>query len=255
MKKNIWGVLPFLLLVSCSHPYIIENPIPTEQSSPIKLVQLSDIHFKSGKKIFENMVEKVNSLQSDIIVFTGDMVDNNSDIDAFFSCIGGITAACPKYAVLGNWEYSSLDSIEVFKTRLKNAGIILLVNESHEAVIKGRLISISALDDFLGGSPDVSKCSLKKESVNIILAHCPVLFDAVNAVKSDGVKFTMLCGHTHAGQVTFFGLPVFLPEGSGEYVSGFYYNGENTLYVSRGIGNSTIDIRAGSDPNIDVLYF
>jgi predicted MPP superfamily phosphohydrolase len=65
----------------------------------------------------------------------------------------------------------------------------------------------------------------------------------------------MLSGHTHGGQVTFFGLPLILPEGSGRYCAGEYASGACELHVSRGIGNSTVDFRLFADPEIPVYGF
>lgn len=257
---NFWrkAVLLFHILfltAGCTQPYITEEHLYPEEADLIKLVQLSDIHFKNEKQIFSNMIQKVNSLNPDILVLTGDMIDDSAELDNFFDCISGITIDCPKYAVLGNWEYWSGIDIDLFESRLARSDITLLINEADTIFIKDRLLSISGLDDFLGGKPDFSGCEFNNEGTNIVLAHCPVLFDSACTFKPEGTKFIMLSGHTHAGQVTFFGVPLVIPEGSGEYVSGFYYEGEDTLYVSKGIGNSTVDIRMGAGPNIDVLYF
>lgn len=255
LRKIVLCFFILFLAAGCTQPYITEEHMYPDETKPIKLVQLSDIHFKNGKQIFSNMIEKENSLNPYILVFTGDMIDDSAELDNFFDCISGISIECPKYAVLGNWEYWSGIDIELFESRLRSAGITLLINEADSILINDRLLSVSGLDDFLGGKPDFSGCAFSNEGTNIILAHCPVLFDSVCAVKPEGSKFIMLSGHTHAGQITFFGLPIVIPEGSGEYVSGFYYKGDDTLYVSKGIGNSTIDIRMGADPNIDVIYF
>lgn len=248
-------LLPLCFLVSCSFPLVKETNLFQAEANPIKLVQLSDIHFKSGQAIFTTMVQKVNALEPDIIVFTGDMIENTATIDAFFACIAGITVDCPKFAILGNWEYAAAVNVQALRIRLQDHGIQLLLNESSRIAIHGRSLTVSGLDDFLGGHPNLTSCLFDNDGINLVLAHCPILFDSVRATKTPDTSFIMLSGHTHGGQVTFFGLPIVLPAGSGEYASGFYYKGPDILYVSKGIGNSTIDIRIGADPNIDVLYF
>lgn len=255
MRRISIYLLPLCFLLSCSFPLVKETNLFQEEANPIKLVQLSDIHFKSGQAIFTTMVQKVNTLNPDLIVFTGDMIENTATVDDFFNCIAGITVDCPKYAILGNWEYGAGVDTQTIRSRLQDYGIQLLVNESHSIEIRGRVLNVTGLDDFLGGHPDRSTCVFDEDGTNLVLAHCPIIFDSVRAVKTPGTHFIMLSGHTHGGQVTFFGLPLVLPAGSGEYVAGFYYKGTDILYVSKGIGNSTIDIRMGADPNIDVLYF
>ena len=244
-----------IFIISCTQPYVVELDVQPDEQNPIVLVQLSDIHFKPGKKIYDNMVTQVNTIQPDIIVFTGDMVDDSANVDAFFEMINGISVVCAKYAILGNWEYWSNTDIDNFETKLEEKNIRLLVNESEKIIIKNRAVSIFGLDDYLGGKPDSTGFDYVNGDLNIVLAHCPILFDIVRAVKKVDSSIVMLSGHTHGGQITFFGNPLFLPEGSGEYESGFYYKDNDILYVSKGIGNSTIDIRLGANPNIDVLRF
>jgi hypothetical protein len=65
----------------------------------------------------------------------------------------------------------------------------------------------------------------------------------------------VLSGHTHGGQITFFGLPLFKPEGSGKYNSGIYKNNKWIMNVNKGLGNSTINIRLFSSPTIDVIDY
>jgi predicted MPP superfamily phosphohydrolase len=64
----------------------------------------------------------------------------------------------------------------------------------------------------------------------------------------------MLAGHTHGGQIRFFGFAPVLPRGSGGYVSG-WYRGRSRLpmYVSRGIGTSLLRARFGAPPEIPVF--
>ncbi|MFN8967247.1 MAG: hypothetical protein ACK5XR_00570 [Pseudanabaena sp.] len=63
----------------------------------------------------------------------------------------------------------------------------------------------------------------------------------------------MLSGHTHGGQLSFFGIAPILPPRSGKYVSGWYQNNAIFLYVSRGLGISILPIRIGSVP--EIAYF
>jgi len=59
-----------------------------------------------------------------------------------------------------------------------------------------------------------------------------------------------LSGHTHGGQVPFFGSPLMLPPGSGAYNHGLYVTQYGPLYVSRGIGTSELPLRIGARPEI-----
>jgi len=211
------------------------------------------MHFKPGQEIFTNMVTKVNSMNPDILIFSGDMVDNIENIDSFFSCIQLLNIECFKYAILGNWEYWSEIDLNDFRLRLEKLKIKLLVNDTENIVIRNKSISIFGLDDYLGGNPDFSFIDLSANSLNIIIAHCPILFEDLVEHNKENIPCYMLSGHTHGGQITFLGIPIYTPDGSGKFVSGIYKNGNNTLYVSRGIGNSTIDFRLFSNQNIEEL--
>ncbi|MCK5075659.1 MAG: hypothetical protein KAR38_04750 [Calditrichia bacterium] len=102
----------------------------------------------------------------------------------------------------------------------------------------------------------VPEILLKKISVNID----EVPFEEALKIIADKGSFKlnynpqlMLSGHTHGGQITFFGLAPILPRGSGKYVSGWYEKEKIKLYVSRGIGTSVIPFRFMSLPEIVCL--
>ena len=63
----------------------------------------------------------------------------------------------------------------------------------------------------------------------------------------------MLSGHTHGGQIAPAGLPIVTPPGSGRYVTGWYVEGGPPMYVSRGIGTSTLPIRLGASPELVIV--
>jgi hypothetical protein len=60
----------------------------------------------------------------------------------------------------------------------------------------------------------------------------------------------MLAGHTHGGQVAPFGIATVLPRGCGRYVAGWYREGGPPLFVSRGIGTSSLPVRIGASPEL-----
>lgn len=221
----------------------------------LKIVQLSDIHFDSTDGKFEDVVAKVNAIKPDLLVFTGDYVSNRGDYHAFVSRLRGIHVACPKFAILGNWEYWSHLDLDTLKRDFAESGIELLVNESRQIRIQDRAIHLFGLDDYLGGKPNIGIVQPSDSSVNIVLANCPVLFNGIVASEQigKGKDLLVLSGHTHGGQVTFFGIPFKTPPGSGKYVAGLYKNGRHSLYVSRGIGNSVLKFRLFSPSTIDLF--
>jgi predicted MPP superfamily phosphohydrolase len=122
--------------------------------------------------------------------------------------------------------------------------------------VRERSIAIGGLDDLVAGRPDFSlvKKQLKPSDLTIILSHCPAFRDEI--VKEKGVlkKDMVLSGHTHGGQVNFFGFAPYKPKGSGKYLSGWYEEEAPKLYVSKGIGTSILPIRFGSRAEASVFY-
>jgi hypothetical protein len=132
-------------------------------------------------------------------------------------------------------------------------GWVLLQNEKVVWEIKGKKIEIYGVDDFNFG-----KCSLAgidPYNVDIFLIHEPMLFDVIVEAfpKLSGKVF--LAGHTHGGQITFFGLPLYVPPGSGSYIKGLYEKNGNMLIVSKGLGNSGLQMRLFANYDISYINF
>ena len=87
---------------------------------------------------------------------------------------------------------------------------------------------------------------------HLLLAHCPAARDQLPPLAGPAVSL-MLSGHTHGGQIAPAGLPIVTPPGSGRYVTGWYVEGGPPMYVSRGIGTSTLPIRLGASPELVIV--
>ena len=244
-----------LVLVGCGAVSVKTTHLSERKDSVLKIVQLSDIHCDSTDWKFEDVVAKVNAIKPDLLVFTGDYVSNKREYHAFVQRLRGLHVACPKFAILGNWEYWSHLNLDTLKQDFAESGIELLVNESRQIRIQNRTVNLFGLDDYLGGKPNLGIIQPTDSSLNIVLLHCPVLFNAV--VSSEQIEknqeLLVLSGHTHGGQVTFFGIPFKTPPGSGKYTAGLYKSGRHSLYVSRGIGNSVVNFRLFSPSTIDLI--
>ncbi|MBI5140862.1 MAG: metallophosphoesterase [Nitrospirae bacterium] len=218
--------------------------------STINFVQISDLHFKPGDELNTKLVQSVREIRPDVILFTGDMIDDRKNMDAFSDYIGAFPKSSHMYAILGNWEYWSNIDIATLDRIYSANGITLLVNEDAVINIDGAPIRVVGLDDLLGGKPSLLAINWSDNQILIVLAHCPKLYDSIREVIPLKTKVMVLSGHTHGGQITFFGLPFRLPPGSGEYVAGLYHEDTFPLIVSRGIGTSVIDLRFFAQPDI-----
>ncbi|WP_438318636.1 metallophosphoesterase [Sporosarcina sp. FA9] len=226
-----------------------------------KIVHLSDLHNKSFGKDQQMLIRKVNGLQPDIIVFTGDLIDSNRAGDnAGLILMEKLTAIAPVYYVSGNheWWSGTFCSLEL---SLKDIGVQVLRNEHTSIEIGNDKISISGIDDPAhdrnGRSEqeiveeDIGKLKeeLEERTFSILLSHRPELLTLYAESGFDMI----FAGHAHGGQVRlpFFGGLVapnqgFLPT----YTAGKHDLDHTVMMVSRGLGNSIIPLRLFNRPEI-----
>ena len=257
MKKLLPVIMSLLFfLTACDLPTINQLDFSNSSDSPVRIVQVSDMHMSDKRDLFRDTIDAVNQLDPDILLLTGDIIGTHEGLQYLDYYLSGLSERSNKYAILGNWEYYSTLDKEVLRQAYRDLGITLLVNEQDSFILNDREIVIYGLDDYLEGSPDFGLFTPSPSGLNLVLGHCPVLFDSlVSGYKDYPGEFTMFSGHTHGGQITFFGLPVVLPAGSGEYESGLYTEGNCSLYVSIGVGNSNLDFRLFADPSIEIFTY
>lgn len=217
----------------------------------LRVAQLSDLHLKRVGRFEERIAARVEELNPDVILLTGDSIDDASALSSLAAFLELLPPRSRRYAILGNWEYWSGVDRSAFARTYERADCRLLVNETARFSHGGQDAEITGLDDLLGGTPDPADAlESAGGGVNtLLLSHCPAYRDRLNAY--EGVSAAcMLSGHTHGGQVTIGGWAPLRPPGSGAYVSGWYRGKGLDLYVSRGLGTSMIPVRLGSVPEI-----
>lgn len=222
----------------------------------IKIAHLSDLHLSSFGYRERYVLEISKELQPDVVVLSGDIVEapqKLSVLDQFLSSLSGRI----KVAVLGNWEHWGDVDLNALRSLYEARGVDLLVNEVKEYRLRsGKTLTVAGLDDSTGGRPNVEvlKRLEGKDGMRLVIQHSPGWFDRAE-VGNRSRKFDLcLSGHTHGGQVTLFGLPVWTPRGSGSYVAGLYQTSVCPLYVSRGVGTSILPIRFFSRPEMPILH-
>jgi predicted MPP superfamily phosphohydrolase len=223
-------------------------------SDRIRIVQLSDLHLQAVGKRETAIAEALQQLKPDLIILTGDVIDRPDALpilDQFLKTLG----AAPKVAVLGNWEYWADIDLKALRALYEDGhGTKLLINQDVSYRIRSRSIRVVGLDDFTAGIPDLrGMAPTSKTDTNLLVMHSPGWFEQP-AVAKPSSKFDLcLAGHTHGGQITLFGLPIWTPRGSGKFQSGMYETKNCPLYVSRGIGTSVLGARFGARPEVAVF--
>ncbi|MCD8445107.1 metallophosphoesterase [Tenacibaculum finnmarkense] len=222
--------------------------ISKSKENKVKIIQISDLHFDKLRYFHKSIAKKINAIKPDLIFITGDSVDKTEKINSLNEFLQLIDNSIQKYAITGNWEYwGKVNLTELKKTFLKN-NCELLINENRTISIKNREISIIGMDDLVAGNPDFKNATenIKQTQTNIVLAHCPQHRDIISKQKGSLTIDLVLSGHTHGGQITFLGIVPFKPQGSGNYLKGWYDKAEPKMYISKGIGTSILPIRFGA---------
>lgn len=253
-----------------THEYKIVNKNFTNEYYGLKIVHISDIHY--GRVTFDNeleeLVKKVNRTKPDIIVFTGDLIDqdtkmSNEDNDRVAKILSKLTARIGKYAVSGNHDYyyKNWDLI------IENSGFSNLNDKIDTIYLENkRYILISGMSTNSYGKKSISdklkesteflkdKKNDEKPIYSILLMHEPDYIDDLNINNYDLV----LAGHSHNGQVRipFIGaIKSTLPSGSKKYYDRYYKIKNTDLYISNGIGTSKINFRLFNRPSFNLYRF
>lgn len=239
------------------------------------IVQLSDIHAGSFNKIkpIEKAIEKINALNPDLIVFTGDLVnDMAEEMDLYKPIFSKLKAKHGVYSVLGNHDYgdyafgkeSSPEKEANFKAFLevhKDMGWDLLRNENRRIEVGDQYIDLLGVENFSSNPRFNQMGDLKRtcegldpSSCKILMSHDPSHWDfEINKDYKD-IDLT-LAGHTHGFQ---FGIETkWLKWSPSQYIyqqwAGLYQKGEQFIYVNRGFGNLGYPGRVGILPEVTVL--
>jgi predicted MPP superfamily phosphohydrolase len=230
-----------------------KNPQPT---ATLKIAQLSDLHLQSVHVGLRRLCQQLNQWQPDLLVFTGDSLDDPTKLNRLDELLGLLDAAVPKVAILGNWEYKRHVDVAQLRSIYARHNCQLLINQSTSFVLQNKRVAVSGTDDLMRGTANYTKtlADYQPADYHLLLTHCPQYYDVIRTKYTGTPPIDLvLAGHTHGGQITFLGFAPLLPLGTGRYVDGWYTDHQPPLYVSRGIGNSTLPIRFG--PRAEVALF
>ncbi|CAM3077941.1 metallophosphoesterase [Paenibacillus taichungensis] len=241
---------------------IVNEFVPVSMNG-IQIVQFSDTHLGSDYSVdqLQSLVDRMNRLKPDIVVFTGDLMDHYTRFGSdnrkkAQRVLAKINAPLGKYAVYGNHDRGGGGS-QKYKQYMQDAGFTVLVNEVHAIrTATGDKINIAGLDDFLLGKPQVKRTlqSLRKQDFNLLLVHEPDVADQLSAYQID----LQLSGHSHGGQVRIPLIkPLITTALAHKYVAGLYsLQGKSKplkLYVNRGIGTTRMPLRFFAKPELTVI--
>ena len=250
------GGLGYSMLVE---PYMVDTErieIPLQHLplgfDGMTIVQISDLHFGTWltAEHMLGVVEKINALDVDIIVITGDFVSGfDSEIEYdLVSSLSMLQAREGVYAILGNHDHWA--GVEAVSDAIQNAGIRLLINESVLFERNYERLYLAGLGDIWEDKQDLEGTlrDIPEDECVVMLVHEP---DYADYVAMTGRVDLQLSGHTHGGQVRmpFTGANV-LPALGRKYDMGLYSIDDLILYVNRGLGMMKPAIRFRCTPEI-----
>jgi predicted MPP superfamily phosphohydrolase len=223
-------------------PRVVTVEIPLENLPPeltgFTLVQISDIHVGSTIKraYVEAIVHRVNHLNADVVVITGDVVDGSvAQLSADTAPLARLSARQGCFIVTGNHEYYS--GAAAWVAEFRRLGLTPLMNAHVVLTHKGASLVLAGVTDFNAELFDATQKSDPAAALagspagvpRILLAHQPRSADAAEAAGFD----LQLSGHTHGGQFWPWNHLVRLQQ---PYTAGLHRHGRLWVYTSRGTG-------------------
>jgi uncharacterized protein len=278
---GIGGTLISTLIYGFSNKYnyqIKRVPLTFSNLPPafrgLKIVQISDIHSGSfdNKKAVEKGVQMVLDLNPDIILFTGDLInDRASEMMGYEEVFGRLKAPMGVFSTLGNHDYGDYvkwptdaarnQNLEDLKKIQADMGWRLLMNEHVVLEKQGQEIALIGIENWSAkrrfpkhGKMWEAYPGAEKYPFKILMSHDPSHWDAEVRPKYGDIDLT-LAGHTHGMQ---FGIEIpgfkWSPV---KYVydqwAGLYEEGKQKLYVNRGYGFIGYPGRVGILPEITLI--
>jgi predicted MPP superfamily phosphohydrolase len=225
-----------------------EIRVPTGPDAPpaargTRFVQISDVHVGSRSgRFLRRVVERINTLEADHVLITGDLVDFADIPQAELASLGELRL--PTYFIIGNHErYVDVDAI---CQRLTNLGVRVLRNESLE-LGPFQLVGIDDAEPKTQVAKVLPYLPALPDRYRILLYHRP---DGARDAADWGAHL-MLCGHTHNGQIVPFNYVVrrVFPR-----ICGLYRIDDLHLYVSPGTGTWGPILRLGSRCEIGIVH-
>lgn len=245
--------------------YRIINSSLSDNFYGLKIVHFSDLHYGTTFQFedLKKLVQTVNRLKPDLIVFSGDLFDleippTSESMEQLTEELSKMNASIGKYAISGEHDIK-FDSWSVV---ISNSGFSIL-NDTYDLIYKDNNIPIllSGVSTNLAGGNEIdTKLATTKEylssltedsikpSYRILLLHEPDYVEQTDLSYFDLV----LAGHSHGGQVQLPGLkPLFLPKGATMYYQDHQMIGTTELFISSGLGTTKIKYRLFNRPSIN----
>ncbi|MFD1849316.1 metallophosphoesterase [Oceanobacillus bengalensis] len=232
----------------------LDNAKSSSSSPSLRILQISDMHIENISITPERLYHELKDQRIDMIALTGDFLDRRRSIPRLAPYLEVFKKLEPVYgsfAVFGNHDYVlKNDNFDQLKNLLEQYGIKTMQNEHTCIEIDGRKINIIGIDDFSTKHSEIEKSYKGLEAgYNLVLTHDPnIVLDMPNH------HFDyLLAGHFHGGQI-YWPKPYHLAKmgklARMNIIKGLHYHHGRAYYISEGLGQTGVNIRVGSRPEI-----
>lgn len=232
------------------------DPDHSERFVPtLKILQLSDLHLENISISPEQLYEKLKKERIDLIALTGDFLDRKRTIPnliPYLEVLNKINAKYGIYAVLGNHDYLLRKNLSTLIETLEKYNCKVLKNTNEMITVHGKLLNIIGIDDFSTKRSDLSASyNGIKPGTNLVLTHDP---NIVLHMKDYYFDY-LLSGHFHGGQICYpkaYHLVKMGKLARMNIIKGLHFQDGKPFYINEGLGQTSINIRLGSRPEITI---
>ena len=269
IKKIIKIVLSIIIIITLTLLYsryigtrglktneiALTNKLISKDFDGLKIVHFSDLHYKRiiTKKRITELINEINLINPDIVVFTGDLIDDDSEIDDddikyLKEILTNIKSKYGKYAILGNHDYSI--DIETIRNIYNESNFMLLENNFDYIYSKNNnKIYIGGISTGEFNKELISNIKTDENIYKIVLLHEPDFIEEISNLNAN----LALAGHSHNGQVNIpYIKKMFLPKNAKKYYKEYYKVNNTEFYISNGIGVSRYNFRLFNTPSINL---
>lgn len=267
----LWGILFGINTFEKKEITLGFESLP-ESFDGFRIVQLSDFHFGSttNERLLEKIISESNRFRPHIVVFTGDLV-NNDHAEALdrINYLGSFSAEKGKYSVRGNHDYGDYSrKKDAVGKAVHFAGIGKILQSSGFHLLENESVTIQTGTDSIylvgvgnwGHPPFPGYTDLKRaetaipdEAFRILLSHDPAIWDF--KIRNDRRYSLCLSGHTHGFQwgIHFAGIQASLFQSVGKHWGGLVMEGHRYLYINRGTGIIGMALRIDMPAEITLI--
>lgn len=223
----------------------------------LNVLQVSDMHLENISISPEELYNQLKDEDIDLIALTGDYLDRKrtlKKLPAYLKVFQQLKPTLGCFAVFGNHDYVLKEThFAHLEKTLNEFGVQTFRNEHTQIVKHGLIINIIGIDDYSTGRSSLSDSyhALDEADYNLVLTHDP---NVILEMKDHPFDY-LLAGHFHNGQIHWPKPYHLIKMGKlvrMRMVQGLHYMYDKPFYISEGLGQTGLNIRVGSRPEITI---